>query len=60
MPKWLAKKISIIPGKKTYPSDPNTERKCPHCGAAISTLVPKKDTDDDKVKMVCPACGNEP
>lgn len=60
MNKWQAKNTIIIPGKRTFPSDKNKGRKCSNCGAVILILIPKKDPKTGKVKMVCPACGQEP
>lgn len=60
MPKWQAKNTLIIPGKRTFPSDPNKGKKCPHCGEVILKLVPIRDPKTGKVKMVCPACGEKP
>lgn len=59
MPKRLTRNTLIIPGDSNYPSDKNTGRKCPNCGATILAWIPKEDPKTGKVNKLCPSCGKE-
>jgi len=59
MLKWRGRNTLDIPGASDDPCDQPKGKKCPNCGVKIIILIPSFDPDADRVKLLCPNCGEE-